>query len=301
MEAMQQESDVSFGLWYIIHKSASEKTYYNNGRNVLMKEIMPELNFVDEFELSRNGKIDELKIEFDTIRMCLDEMKNYGDTYRKMFERIIIVSLRKLLCENKNPILLDICPNFKMIPLKGYDVELKDGMHIIRPPLAFSPVSEWVPLNIWRKQKVAYYSRTASDFCGWMTPITYNSISNLLKGDSKKQFKEMMESQYVSICESICAGYGIKDMSDKEEVYQLMESVGYNELTIYRFIKHLADKQGAHLDEALSILIPTINQPSTKGFSLMQCIALQMIVACKQQIPELRTYWPEMPDVISEN
>lgn len=263
-----------------------------------MKEIMPELNFVDEFELSRSGKIDELKTEFDTIRMCLDEMKKYDDNYRKMFERIIIVSLRKLLCENKNPILLDVCSDFKMIPLKGYDIELEDGMHIIRPPLVFSPVSEWIPLDRWRNQKVAYYNRNASDFCGWIASSTYDRISNLLKRDAKKQFKEMMQHQYASVCQKTCAGYKIKDMSDKEYVYQLMESVGYNELTIYRFIKHLADKQGAHLDSVLSVLIPSFNQPSTKGLSLMQCISLQMIVACKQQIPELRAYWPEMPDVV---
>ena len=31
-----------------------------------------ELNFVDEFNLSRNGMIKEIKQEFNIIRLCLD-------------------------------------------------------------------------------------------------------------------------------------------------------------------------------------------------------------------------------------
>lgn len=33
-----------------------------------------ELNFLDEFNLSRNGMIKEIKTEFNIIRLCLQEM-----------------------------------------------------------------------------------------------------------------------------------------------------------------------------------------------------------------------------------
>ena len=37
-----------------------------------MKSIEPELNFTDEFTLSRNGIAKEIEADFDTIRLCLD-------------------------------------------------------------------------------------------------------------------------------------------------------------------------------------------------------------------------------------
>ena len=63
-----------------------------------MRSIQPELNFTDEFTLSRNGIAKEIEADFDTIRLCLDLRGQYPDK-REVFNRIIAMPLRKLLCE----------------------------------------------------------------------------------------------------------------------------------------------------------------------------------------------------------
>ena len=44
-----------------------------------MRSIQPELNFTDEFTLSRNGIAKEIEADFDTIRLCLD-LRVFGQT-----------------------------------------------------------------------------------------------------------------------------------------------------------------------------------------------------------------------------
>ena len=63
------------------------------------KDVQIELNFIDEFELSRQGMIGEIKTEFDIIRFCVSSMAEYKISVREMFDRIMIMPLRKLLCE----------------------------------------------------------------------------------------------------------------------------------------------------------------------------------------------------------
>ena len=77
------------------------------------RDVQIELNFIDEFELSRQGMIDEIKTEFDIIRFCVSNMTKYKISAREMFDRIMIMPLRKLLCE-KNSVLLKVCPDFNM-------------------------------------------------------------------------------------------------------------------------------------------------------------------------------------------
>ena len=40
-----------------------------------------ELNFVDEFNLSRNGMIKEIEQEFNIIRLCLDRLQLTGQIF----------------------------------------------------------------------------------------------------------------------------------------------------------------------------------------------------------------------------
>ena len=60
-----------------------------------------ELNFVDEFNLSRNGMIKEIKQEFNIIRLCLLESQELNEQYQSVLDRIIVMPLRKLLCASK--------------------------------------------------------------------------------------------------------------------------------------------------------------------------------------------------------
>lgn len=66
-------------------------------------------------------------------------------------------------------------------------------------------------------------------------------------------------------------------------------------LTVYDFIKHLADKRGAHLDTSASMFIEMINKPDHNQLNAIRCWALQLILAVKEQIPEFADYWSEAP------
>ena len=85
-----------------------------------------------------------------------------------------------------------------------------------------------------------------------------------------------------------------KTLKNKYKRVLLVCSRGpFHENGLYDFVKHLSDKRGAHIDIASSILIPIFNKPGKGDFSLVECLALQMIVAAEKQIPELSDYWPE--------
>lgn len=210
-----------------------------------MKSIEPELNFTDEFTLSRNGIAKEIEADFDTIRLCLDLRGRYPDK-REVFNRIIAMPLRKLLCERTGDSALErLCPGFKMFPLDGHDSNLRNNLHVIRPPLGFQKESTWLPLEAWKKQIVAYFSRTENDFSGWLTSYAYNGIRNNLKGRDKTDFESYMQSEVALVGDEPSNGYGLKDNTPegRARTYALMEKAGYNQLTIYDFIKHLADKK----------------------------------------------------------
>lgn len=267
-----------------------------------MKSIEPELNFTDEFTLSRNGIAKEIEADFDTIRLCLDLRGRYPDK-REVFNRIIAMPLRKLLCERTGDSALErLCPGFKMFPLDGHDSNLRNNLHVIRPPLGFQKESTWLPLEAWKKQIVAYFSRTENDFSGWLTSYAYNGIRNNLKGRDKTDFESYIQSEVALVGDEPSNGYGLKDNTPegRARTYALMEKAGYNQLTIYDFIKHLADKKSAHIDQAVSILISIVNQPGQGDFNLLECIGLQLIIAAKKQIPELNDYWPQAEDPTEE-
>ena len=211
--------------------------------------------------------------------------------------------LRKLLCERTGDSALErLCPGFKMFPLDGHDSNLRNNLHVIRPPLGFQKESTWLPLEAWKKQIVAYFSRTENDFSGWLTSYAYNGIRNNLKGRDKTDFESYMQSEVALVGDEPSNGYGLKDNTPegRARTYALMEKAGYNQLTIYDFIKHLADKKSAHIDQAVSILISIVNQPGQGDFNLLECIGLQLIIAAKKQIPELNDYWPQAEDPTEE-
>lgn len=263
-----------------------------------MRSIQPELNFTDEFTLSRNGIAKEIEADFDTIRLCLDLRGQYPDK-REVFDRIIAMPLRKLLCERTGESALErLCPAFKMFPLDGQDSDLRDALHMIRPPLGFPKESTWLPLDAWKEQVVAYFNRTESDFSGWLPDHTYRGVRNNLKGHDRMDFESYLQTETALVGGEPCNGYGPKDNTPEgiAKIYALMVKAGYNQLTVYNFIKHLADKKSAHIDEAISMLISIVNRPGQGDFNLLECIGLQLIIAARKQIPELRDYWPEGVD-----
>ena len=80
-----------------------------------------------------------------------------------------------------------------------------------------------------------------------------------------------------------------------QQIYDILEKVGYNKLSIYDFLKHISDKRGAHIDVGHSLVVELINYADSQRMTLIYYMGIQMIYAAKKQIPELEEYWKELP------
>ena len=239
-----------------------------------------ELNFVEEFNLNRHGMIKEIETEFNIIRLCIQEMGELDAEYHPMLDRILVIPLRKLLCENGS-VLLNVCPDFKMPPLEGLTTVIEDRQVLIRPPYK---IKEIIPQH------------------------TYESILNKMNGKKfknlKLQFEEMYDKKQVQFKGEVLEVYrklNPMDADANQKINEILDEIGYNRLSIYDFIKHMSDKRGAHIDVGHSLVVGLVNSKDAIGLTPIHYFAIQMIYAAKKQIPELAGYWAEMPELIIED
>lgn len=259
-----------------------------------------ELNFIEEMELGYLGKINELKVEFDIIRYAI------GDYFRKrltqeMLNRIITIPLRKLLCDSK-PFLLEIKSDFKMPRLKGKVYQIPSGQKFswLAPPLYIGDFSEWLSISDWKEQIIAWYESSIDKMPDFMPEFTYNSVVKKLKGDEKRKFEQsfqMIDAVFKGTVEKMYQL--INPSKDKAKIYESLKSLGYYDLSLYKFIKYLGDKKGAHIDTGSSVEIDAlVDKPEPQfGYTCIMYIALEMIYAAQIQISELNDYCPELKKV----
>ncbi len=264
-----------------------------------MDNYRPELNFITQFNLSRNGMILELKEEFNILRLAFSQISMLGDEYREMLDRIMVMPLRKLLFENQHAsILLEVCPDFKMPKLNGFSFTGEDKLNIIMPPYQSGEIKEWLSVEEWGKQYIAHFDKNETDIPNIIPEDTFIEIINHLKKDDKSIFKSFFEFSVEKFKGKDINVYIRKSTSlesDNVVIFELMNKAGYYSLTIYDFIKHLSDKRGAHIDFGLAPLVKMMND--SNSITPIQCFALQLIFAAKEQIPELANYWPELTEL----
>jgi hypothetical protein len=276
--------------------------YNKDSNNRKELNLDPELDFVSEFDLSRNGMIKEIETEFNIIRLCLTELYELDDKYIPMFDRILVMPLRKLLCE-KNSVLLNVAPDFKMSPLTGPIIELNGKLKITRPSLNIEPPKKWIPIVDWLQKDIAYFDRTIYDLPDAFPEYVYQCILNKLKKTDKEIFGlyyHREEVNYKGKKSVVYIRVNPDDSDSNSKIFSYLEQIGYNHLSINNFLKHQSDKRGAHIDVGHSLVVEIINNPISDKITITLCIALQMINAAKIQIPELANYWPEMPDLSAE-
>ena len=264
---------------------------------------MDELNFVLEFKLSKEGMINEIKNECDIIRIAISELNALGMEYSSVTNRIMIMPIRKLLCENQGEsMLLELCPSFKMPRLNGTKVELQDKLNVVFPIYKFGNEDTWISLKDWKKQRIAWFDKTAEELPNVISNLTYECVKNKLKGQDKQLFISMFDKKIESNKGKIEDSYIRKDDSKQSnlQVFELLKKAGYYDLDLYTFIKHLADKKAAHLDRANSPLYEIINGYTRARTTPITNIALQLIYAIKKQIPEMSDYWKEMDAIVEE-
>lgn len=264
-----------------------------NGNTINMT---PELSFVTEFDLARAGMIEEIKTEFDIIRLCITQLKELGKEYLPMIDRILVMPLRKLLCE-RNSVLLKVEPSLKLSPLMGKEIELDYKLKMISPDLTIAPRDKWIPVNQWLEQKIAWFDKSASDLPDMFPDFTYESILNKFKKNEKVRFESMFEMQevmYQGTRTKIHTRVDASNQTKNEDIFSMLKVIGYYDLSLYNFLKHLSDKRGAHIDIGHSPVVTLVNSPKAGIITPVLCMAIQMIWASKHQVPELADYWPGM-------
>ena len=261
----------------------------------MKQSYQPELNFIFEYPLSRNGMVQELTTELNVLRFGLSNIQEIGQDYSDVIDRVILVPLRKLLCENQSVIKL-LCPDFKMMPIKGRLIDLEDKLKLYITPFDFVKVDEWITIDDWISQKIAYYDKQATDCQRSIDENTFLQIVNRIKKKQDKlDFQNLYKKETISYKGENVVVYSLVDDNSEtvNSAFNTLKQTGYYDLTVYDFIKHLADKRGAHLDTSASVFIETINKPDQNQLNAIRCWALQLIFAVKEQIPEFADYWPE--------
>lgn len=252
-----------------------------------------------EERLTRNGIIEEICQEFDFIIFCQSIMVTYGFEAKKKLDHFIALSMRKLLFDRDYPLLLIVCPEFKMPPLTGElfncpgeNKEMK--LHTICTNLHVKKQNEWIPFDEWKNQTISWIAKGVQDV---PTIIEDNFFEKLLKGtNNNRVIGNSYEHCYVKDGENMTEAWMMKDPENtQEKVYEVLKEAGYYDLTIQRMIKHIADKKAAHTDIGNSIWISLENTSADYRHSAISAFSTQMIYAATKQIKELNDYWQVEP------
>lgn len=249
-----------------------------------------EVNFLTEDDhLVGKTLCSAVKAEFDLIRTWQSMEKLFGVEARSILDNCIALSLRKMLCDKKASI-LKLCPHFKMPPLTGEVFNCpgeNDDMKLveIHPYISIKPESEWISVDEWLNESIAWIEKDADSI-----PDAYSNrfFSLLTQKLTDKKFFELFE----------CVNSGndrIWCVKNKREVYEILKANGYYNLTIRTLIKHIADKNGAHLDDKKSIWIRMANDSGGSGISAVSAFATHMIYAATKQIDGLHDYFIVSP------
>ncbi len=90
-----------------------------------------------------------------------------------------------------------------------------------------------------------FYNRTKDDTPTNIEEEFFEQILERIKGKQKKQ--EVKDCYELNNIRGYSI-YSLKDNSDKEKIFNILEEINYNFITIREMIKLIADKEGAHAD-----------------------------------------------------
>lgn len=251
-----------------------------------------EINFLTEEEMTRGEMISSIEAEFDFVQMCQKMIKPFGFDARKSLDRLLALSLRKLLCD-ENSLLKSVCPDFKMPPLSGemfsFPGEQNDMKLFERhPDILIKPQKDWIPLKDWLQEKIAWIDKHAYDIPDTIESRFFHMIEKRMGTDSLKDYYVM---GHVRIDGKEAVIWRLKDpYVNREKVFKLLKNKGYYDLTIRKMIKFIADKSAAHLDGKRSTWIDLANRGKNWEQSAISVFATHMIYAATKQIDELKNY-----------
>ena len=256
------------------------------------KILRYEVNFLTGTEFGRSGMIQSIETEFDFIQMCQGMIKPFGTPARVLLDRFIALSLRKMFFGG-SPLLLAVCPDFKMPPLSGklyncpgYDNEMK--FFVNQPSIKIKPYDEWIPLHDWLNEKIAWIAKGADDIPDAYGDGFFKMIEKRIGNNTLRKFFE--RKMIVEDGNNIIVWEINDPTTNKSIVYNYLRENGYYDLTIKRLIKTIADKKGAHADAIKIDWVEQSNMSTNWNCTAISCFATQMIYAATKQISELKEY-----------
>ena len=266
-----------------------------------------ELNFLFKFELSERGIVEQIERELDLIQFFIGNLTIIEKKYYDMIDYQIVMPLRKLLCEEKS-ILRGVCPDFKMPEFKG-EVHVLDDEHfqsklrIKVTSFTVDPQEKWIPLDDWLQSKIAWFDKEPEDVPIGFDEYVFSLIRNKVNGLNKTQKGTLSEFDSFFNFEEMemkdgnkCKVYRFiyrEDAQKREKLYNILKQTGYYDLTLYEFLKGVADGRGAHLDKSMGPLLKIVNVTPYKGMSVIMVLAIQTMYAIAKQVKGLEQYLPQ--------
>ncbi len=249
-----------------------------------------EVNFLTEDDrMSGDSLCRVIKTEFDLIRSWQGMATIFGYEARRVLDNYIALSLRKLLCD-KDSLILKVCPNFKMPPLVGNEFRCpgeNNEMKLveINTNIRIKPESEWMALDLWLNQKIAWLEKDVTSIPDAYSNRFYSLLAQKL---ATNKFTDLFECRFDGADR---IWYLKNPQSDKQKVYDILKDKGYYDLTIRTLIKHIADKNGAHLDDKKSVWVRMANQSSEMNTSAISAFATHMMYATTKQVDGISNYF----------
>lgn len=258
------------------------------------------LNFLLEFSLSHHGMIYEIRRELDVIKTAMIA-RQAGISF-EVCQRIMVMPLRKLLCElgEKNDLLRKVCPDFRMPPIEGLEklTEYSPGeppLHLWVHRTSVPPLDTWKPLEQWLQSTIAYFEE-ANDKYHVFTLQLFESIIKKLRGNDKVMFSNRFNLESITVDgtrEDVYVQINQKD-TETQDITHILHEVGYYSTTVERFIKHMSDKRGAHIDVGFAQMFNVINGTELSTTTTIEALSIYLIVAVMKQIGELSDYYPQL-------
>lgn len=255
-------------------------------------------NFIFEFSLNENGMIKEIKTEFDIVRFLFSKYSSLGEDYRDMLDRMMVMPLRKLLCEDTS-VLFKVCPDFKMPAIHGSVIPLLHGMNTKFLDLKTEPESQWLAVKDWLENSIAWIDRDTSSMPDFLDETTYGFALNKMKKIERTEFESYFTDDEISNENGDKIAIKRINKVNRIRVFEMLKAIGFYDLSLYNFIKHISDKRGAHIDVGYSLILKTLNRSLDPRLSAIAVIAIQMIYAAMKQIPQLSDYWPELLEIMN--
>ena len=258
-----------------------------------------EVNFLTKECMSRANTINAIRQEFDFISFCQAVIIPFGLQAKDKLDHFLALSMRKLLFDNSNALILKVCPDFMMPPLSGkvffcpgYQNDMM--LNTIETDIHIVKQEKWLPFDEWKDTRVSWIEKSETDV---PTAVSDHFYTKVLKGTGNNRV--ICNSYERKIVEQEGKKVVIWEMKNpvinQKKIYEILKKAGYYDLTIQRLVKNIADTKAAHVDNGEAVWIHMENMSGDFRQSAISVFATHMIYAATKQIKELSDYWIAEP------